>query len=90
MGLVAMPERHDDPAATDLRPTRCVPPVPRPRELKGFDGKWVAVAGHEIVASAETSHELARKLRSKAPDQLREIVIQYVRPTTDSYLVGAG
>lgn len=87
---MAMSERHDNTPATDLRRTRRVPPVPRPRELEGFDGQWVAVAGHEVVASAETSHELASKVRGKTPDQLRGIVIQYVRPKTDSYLVGAG
>lgn len=87
---MAMPERHDNTPATYLRRTRRVPPVPRPRELESFVGKWVAVAGHEVVASAETSHELASKVRGKTSDQLRGIVIQYVRPKTDSYLVGAG
>ncbi|MGH9099701.1 MAG: DUF5678 domain-containing protein, partial [Acidimicrobiales bacterium] len=83
MAPVAMPNPHEPPSSpTNTWRTRRVRPVPRPHELEGFEGKWVAVDGRRVVASAETSHELALKLQSMDPDRLGEIVMQFVRPMT--------
>jgi hypothetical protein len=43
-----------------------------------------------VVAAAETSHSLALKLHDMDHRKRRRVVVEYVRPTTDSYIVGAG
>ena len=70
--------------------TRRVAALPRPSELNEFEGMWVAVDGHEIIAVGETSHQLALKLHAMDYCKRRRVVIEFVRPTTDSYIVGAG
>lgn len=69
---------------------RPVPPLPRPAQLDRFDGMWVAVADGKVVAAADTSHHLALKLHDMDHRKRRRVVIEYVRPTTDSYIVGTG
>jgi hypothetical protein len=89
MGLVARPDRQDSSPAPDSRRPVRVPPLRPPPELDTFEGKWVAVAGSRVVASADTSHELGLKLRKMEPEQLKNVVMQYVHPPTDSYVVYA-
>lgn len=64
--------------------------LPRPAELDGLEGMWVAVADGQVVALAETSHRLALRLHDMDHRKRKRVVIEYVRPTTDSYIVGAG
>lgn len=64
--------------------------LPRPEGLDRFDGMWVAVADGDVVAAAESSHKLALQLHDMDHRRRRKVVIEYVRPTTDSYIVGAG
>jgi hypothetical protein len=48
------------------------------------------VADGNVVAAAESSHQLALRLHDMDHRKRRQVVIEYVRPTTDSYIVGAG
>lgn len=75
---------------TGSEPSRRVAPLPRPKRLDQFEGMWVAVADGEVFAAAKTSHELALQLHDMDHRKRRQVVIEYVRPTTDSYIVGAG
>ena len=77
------------PVSTSDSPQR-VAALPRPDGLDMYDGMWVAVADGEVVAAAETSHKLALELHGMDHRKRRQVVIEYVRPTTDSYIVGAG
>jgi hypothetical protein len=70
--------------------TRRVAPEPRPAELDGFDGKWVAVAGGVVIAAADTSHNLALQLHQMDHRRRERVVVEYVRPASDSYIVGVG
>jgi hypothetical protein len=67
-----------------------VAPLPRPAMLDRFEGMWVAVAGGEVVAAAETSHQLALQLHEMDHRKRQNVVVEFVRPTTDSYIVGVG
>jgi hypothetical protein len=51
---------------------------------------WVAVVDGEVVAAARTSHALAVKLHDMDHRQRRKAVVEFVRPTTDAYIIGAG
>lgn len=64
--------------------------VPRPDTLYGLEGKWVAVADGEVIAAADTSHELALQLHAMDHRKSRAAVIEYVRPESDAYIVGVG
>ena len=77
------------PVSEPQRPPR-VAALPRPPEFNELQGMWIAVAESEIVAVAETSHQLALKLHEMDHRKLRQVVIEFVRATTDSYIVGAG
>lgn len=70
--------------------TRRVAPIPRPANLDRFTGMWVAVVGDEVVAAEHTSHKLALKLRGMDHRRRKYATVEYVRPTTDSYIVGVG
>lgn len=74
----------------DDHQTRRVAPIPRPAGLDGFAGMWVAVVGDEVVAAEHTSHKLAIKLRGMDHRRRRHATVEYVRPATDSYIVGVG
>ncbi len=69
---------------------RRVSPLPRPARLARYEGLWVAVIGLEVVAAAETSQQLALMLNDMDHRRRSQVVIEFVRPTTDSYVVGAG
>lgn len=71
-------------------PTRRVAAQPRPKELDGFVGKWVAVIDGEVVAAADSSHQLALQLHDMDYRHRAGVVVEYVRPATDSYIVGVG
>jgi hypothetical protein len=69
---------------------RRVAPTPRVDGIEEFEGKWVAVLDGEVVAAEPTSRALAARLRTMDHRRRREAVVQYVRPTSDSYIVGVG
>lgn len=67
-----------------------VAPVPRPEGLDRFEGLWVAVLDDEVVAAEATSHSLALKLHDMDHTKRRRVVVEYVRPKSESYIVGVG
>ncbi|MEX2548404.1 MAG: hypothetical protein WD830_11570 [Chloroflexota bacterium] len=67
-----------------------VAPIPRPEFLQRFEGMWVAVLDGKVVAAELTSHGLAQKLHDMDHKKRRRVVVEFVRPTTDSYIVGVG
>ena len=67
-----------------------VAPLPRAGNLERFEGMWVAVVDGEVVAAEPSSHALARKLHEMDHRRRGKAVVEFVRPTTDSYIVGAG
>lgn len=72
------------------RRTSRVAPIQRPADLDRFSGMWVAVVGDEVVAAEHTSHQLAVKLRGMDHRRRKHATVEYVRPTSDSYIVGVG
>jgi hypothetical protein len=71
-------------------PDARVAPLPRPAILDEFAGMWVAVIDGEVVVAEPTSHSLALRLHDMDHRRRSRAVVQYVRPTTDSYIVGVG
>jgi hypothetical protein len=69
---------------------RRVSPVQWAPELNEFEGMWVAVYRGEVIAAARSSRELAQHLHLMDHRKRRESVVEYVRPSTDSYIVGVG
>ena len=69
---------------------RHVQPIPRPDALERFEGMWVAVRDGEVVAAAPSSHQLAVQLRAMDHRKRAHVSVEYVRPTSDSYIVGVG
>ena len=67
-----------------------VQPLPRPRSLDAFENMWVAVVDGKVAQAAESSHDLALKLHDMDHRRRGRAVIRFVRPTSDSYIVGAG
>lgn len=67
-----------------------VGPLPRPRMLDTYEGMWVAVIDGEVAAAEQTSHGLALKLFGMDHRKRARAVVQYVRPASDSYIVGVG
>ena len=65
-------------------------PLPRPAALDRYTGCWVAVLDGEVIAAAQTSHELAVRLHDMDHRKRARAVVEYVRPTSDAYIVGAG
>lgn len=59
-------------------------------DLTSYEGLWVAIVDGEIIEAGETSHQLALRLREMDHRKRQGAVIEYVRPTVDSYIVGAG
>lgn len=64
-------------------------PVRRPSELDDYVGKWVGVKNGEVVASADSSSELAELIIGLG-DEADGSVIEYVAPPTDTWVVGVG
>ncbi len=67
-----------------------VPSVPRPASLDAYANMWVAVLDGEVVAAAETSHHLALDLHGMDHRRRERLVVEFVRPQGDSYIVGVG
>jgi hypothetical protein len=71
-------------------PRRAVAPLPRPQLLETYDGLWVALDGEDVIAAAETSHALALHLHALDHRIRARAVVEYVRPASESYIVGVG
>lgn len=67
-----------------------VTPVPRPASLDRYEGLWVALVDGDVAVAEPTSHRLALKLHDMDHRKRRRAVIEYVRPTSASFIVGAG
>lgn len=70
--------------------TTRVAPVPRAPRLDDYQGLWVATIGDEVVAAANTSHQLALQLHNMDHRRREQAVTEYVRPNSDAYIVGVG
>ena len=66
-----------------------IPPTHRPAALSGYEGKWVALLHGEVIASAESSRDLAAIIRSMG-SRTQDSVMQFVRPPVSGYVVGVG
>lgn len=64
-------------------------PVPYLEEKDRFVGMWVAVKDGHVVAVAETSRGLVYELRKMGPKGAGAVA-EFVRPASESYIVGAG
>lgn len=73
----------------DSVPARMAP-VTRARMLDAYSGLWVAVIGDQVVAAAESSHQLALQLHNMDHRRRAMAVTEYVRPDSDVYIVGVG
>lgn len=73
-----------------VTPRARVAPVPRAPRLDDYQGLWVATIGDEVVAAAETSHQLALQLHNMDHRRREQAVTEYVRPNGDAYIVGVG
>jgi len=51
---------------------------------------WVARIGDDVSAAAPTSRELAYTLHTMDHRKRAEAVMEYVRPSSDAFIVGAG
>ena len=58
-------------------------------ELDPFEGKWVAVKGRRVIEHADTSSQLALKVRQLG-DAGRGAVMQFVQPEAETFVVGVG
>jgi hypothetical protein len=65
-------------------------PLTRPSALDRYEGLWVAVLDGEVVMAEDTSHALALKIHDMDHRKRERVVVEYVRPRADSYIVGAG
>ena len=65
-------------------------PIPRSPNLEKYSGYWVALVDGTVVAAEPTSHELAFKLSDMAHFKHQRLSIEYVRPSSDAYVVGVG
>ena len=71
-------------------PTPAFRAVRRKDSLAGLEGKWVAVIDGEVIQAAGTSHELALQLHGMDHRRRARVVVEYVRPASDAYIVGVG
>ena len=67
-----------------------VAPLPRPSNLEQYVGMWVAVIDGEVVAAETTSRALAYRLHQMDHVKRRRAVMEYVRPASAAYIIGAG
>jgi hypothetical protein len=58
--------------------------------LEDFVGMWVAIIDDKVEAAERTSHALALRLHEMDHRKRRRAVVEFVRPATDAYIIGAG
>lgn len=64
-----------------------VKPVRHLDELDEFRGMWVAVLNGRVVEAAESSRELAYRLRQR---DLSDATVEYVPPPSEGIRIGVG
>lgn len=69
-------------------PSAPIQPVRHLPELDRYIGKWVAVKDGHVLTYADSSTELAVRLRQRGDS--RGAVVQFVQPEVDAYVVGVG
>jgi len=69
-------------------PEAPIRPVRHLAELDRYVGKWVAIKEGHVLTFADSSTDLALRLRQR--EDARGAVIQFVRPDLDAYIVGVG
>lgn len=67
-----------------------LPPVPRLVTLDGHEGEWVGRRGDRVIASADSSRDLVVVLHQLDLEEREEVVIEFVRPTSEAFIVNAG
>jgi hypothetical protein len=70
-------------------PSGRIPPSPRPEGIEDHAGRWVAVADGKIVAAADSSRELAVRLKELG-SLGQDAAMQFVRPPVAGYVIGVG
>ncbi|MEA3078004.1 MAG: hypothetical protein QOF60_2912 [Actinomycetota bacterium] len=65
-------------------------PVHRPEWAEAFAGNWIAVIDDEVIAVARTSKVLAYELHKMDHRKRSMATIEFVRPTSDAFIVGVG
>ena len=58
--------------------------------LDKYEGMWVATLDGEVLDAAPTSHALATQLMRIDHRKRSRVVVEYVRPAADTYIVGVG
>lgn len=67
-----------------------VEPIKRRADLGTYEGQWIAMIADEVVAVASTSGALAYELQKMTDQRRAKAAVEFIRPTTDAYIVGAG
>lgn len=63
-------------------------PLPAP-DLRGYEGRWVAVKGGKVIASGATTHELAAEL-ARLGDEAKGAIMQRAPRHLDAVVIGVG
>lgn len=74
----------------DSKRGRLVAPEPRPEGAEAFAGQWVGVIERRIVIAAPTERGLQSQLHELDDERRAKVVVGYIRPDSDSYIVGPG
>ncbi len=57
--------------------------------LRGFEGRWVAMVGDEVVAAAHSPRELVAQLHEMGPRGAKAVT-RYVPLPSDVIVIGVG
>ena len=71
------------------RSPKAVQPAPRPDGLDGREGLWVAIKDGHVIAGANSSGELVRRVIEMGP-VAEGAVAQFVPPREDAIVIGVG
>ena len=64
-------------------------PERTPDSLHGFEGRWVAMVGNEVIAAAHNPRELAAMLHEMGP-RGKKAVARFVPQPSDVIVIGVG
>lgn len=69
---------------------RPVEPVHLREALRGFEGRWVAIRGDEVVDADTRMEQLLLRLRERERQDVQNVTIIRVPPEGEAELVGLG